>query len=201
MARTAYGALGRPFPTIGQHQFDCSEPGQNGGQMLRRAFLQFHSAGRDIAGGDPGNPAHLAGGGQHIGPARLQQGFLGQRAGRDETHDVARDQRLRTAALLCFRRRFHLFGNGDPATGLYEASQIAFCRMDRHAAHRDGDPIVFTTRRECNVENLACDLCIIEKQLKEVSHPVEQQAIARFLAQSEILSHHRGCAGIHGCQR
>ena len=89
----------------------------------------------------PQRPAHVAYGGQHVGAARFEQRFLGQRAGGDEAHDVARHQRLRgrlPSRLPAFASsgRFDLFGDRHAAARLDQPGEIAFRRMDRHAAHR-----------------------------------------------------------------
>ena len=83
---------------------------------LGRAFLELHPPGRDVAGGDAARAAHLAHRGQHVGPARLEQRFLGQRAGGDEADDVARDQRLRAAALLAPPRGFRPARRSPPGS-------------------------------------------------------------------------------------
>src|SRR3546814_1247439 len=63
--------------------------------------------------------------------------LLGQRARGDDADDAARDQRLRSAALLRLGRRFGLVGDRDAVPGLDQPREIAFRRVRGHAAHRD----------------------------------------------------------------
>jgi hypothetical protein len=103
----------------------------------------------------PDRAAHFAHAREHVGAARFEQGFLGQRARRDEAHDVARDQRLGSClARLRFLGRFGLFGNGDAAPGLDQPREIALGGMDRHAAHRDRLAPMFAPAGQRDVEDL-----------------------------------------------
>jgi hypothetical protein len=129
--------------------------------------------------------------------ARVEQRFLGQRAGGDEAHDVARDQCLGTAALLCFLGAFHLLGNGHAATGADQAGKVAFGRMDRHPAHRDRRAAMLAPAGEGDIENLRGLAGIVEEQLEEIAHAVEQQAIGRLVLERQVLRHHRGGSGGH----
>ena len=69
--------------------------------------------------------------------------------------------------------------------------------MDRHAAHWDWHPHVLAPTGEGDVEDLGSLLGIIEEQLEEIAHAVEQQAIPGFCLQRQVLRHHRGCGSAH----
>ena len=72
-------------------------------------------------------------------PARPPAAILGQRAGRDQPHHVAR-QRPFGAARLGRRRVLHLLDDGDPETPADQPRQIGLGLGDRHAAHWMGWP-------------------------------------------------------------
>jgi hypothetical protein len=132
--------------------------------------------GRDVAGGNPGELAHRADRCQHIGAARFEQRVLGQRAGGYEADDVARHQRLGTRAFAGFFGRFGLLGDGHAAPGPDQAGKVAFRRMDRHAAHRDRHAAMLAPACQRDIEHAGGNLRILEEQLEEVAHAVEQQA-------------------------
>ena len=177
----------REFPSLWHDQFARPHPRQRRADLLRRTLFQLHPPGRNIAGGNPNHPAHIAHRRQHIRPARFQQRLFSQRSGGDKPHDVARHQRLRPAALLCLLGRLHLFGNRHPAPGLYQPRKISFRRVRRNPAHRHA----VTPAGQRNIQHLRGDLRVIKEQLEKVAHAVEQQAILRLYLQPVILGHHR----------
>ncbi len=67
---------------------------------------------------------------------RVEQRVLGQRAGRDQPHDVAPHHAL-AAALLRLGRVLDLLADRDAMAERDQAVQIFVGAMDRHAAHRD----------------------------------------------------------------
>jgi hypothetical protein len=185
-------------PAVRRHQLARPQPRQSRAHPVGCAFFQFHPARRNVAGGNADHPANLAHGGQHIGAARLQQRFLGQRARRHETHNVALDQSLGAALLLGLLRRFHLLGDGHAASRLDEARKVSLRRMDRHAAHGDRRARMLAPCGQRDVEHLGGGLCIVEEEFEKIAHPVEQQAIGGLRLEGEILDHHRGCPGSFG---
>ena len=75
--------------------------------------------------------------------------------------------------------------------------EVAFCRMHRNPAHRDRRAIVLAAAGQRDVEYLARHFRIVEEQLEEIAHPVEQQAIGRLALEREVLGHHRrGCGSV-----
>src|SRR5690349_2105159 len=64
--------------------------------------------------------------------------------------------------------------------------------MDRNAAHRDRLARILSAFGERNVEAGRCRLRILEEQLEEVAHPVEEQGVARLVLETPVLGHHRG---------
>ena len=185
-------------PVFRHHHLARGNARQRRAEPVGGTFLQYHRAGRNVDGRNPHRAAQFRQRCQHIGPARLQQGFLGQRAGCHQPHDCTADQCLgrgRTLALgprLGFVRGFDLFGNRHPAAGLDQPREIAFRRMHRHPAHRDRCALMFPPRGQRDVENLRGQPRILEEQFEEIAHSVEQQRIARLFPQRQVLRHHRG---------
>ena len=64
--------------------------------------------------------------------------------------------------------------------------------MDRDSAHRDRLARIRAALGERDVEAGRSGLRIVEKQLEEVAHPVEQQGVAGLFLEPPILGHHRG---------
>jgi hypothetical protein len=112
--------------------------------------------------------------------------------GRDEADDRAIDQRLRPSRLARLRRALGLLGNRDAVPGLDQPRKIRLRRMDRDPAHRDRLALVLAALGERDVEARGCDLRILEEQLEEVAHPVEQQRVPRLILEAPVLGHHRG---------
>ena len=189
------GGVGRGFaPFVRDDHFRSAKPCQGGPKQVGRTFLQLHPPGRNIAGGNADGAAKLAHRRQHVGPARFKQSLFGQGPRGDEADDIARDQRLRSAALFGFLRAFHLLGDGHPAPCLDQPREITLRRVHRNPAHRDRLPLMLAARSEGDIENLGGGPGIVEKQLEEIAHPVEQQAIPCLGLEGEVLDHHRGGA-------
>ncbi len=173
------------------------QPGEFGGHRLDIGLDNFEPPGRDIGGGNrhparrrPDRAAPVAG-------ARVEQRFLGQRARRYHPHDRARDQRLGTPRATGGLGAFGLLGNRHAVPGLDEPREIPFRRMHRHPAHRHRRPVMLAARGERDVEHRACHFGIIEEQLEEIAHAIEEQAVLCLGLQRQILGHHRGGGGGH----
>ena len=63
--------------------------------------------------------------------------------------------------------------------------------LDRHAAHADVLAVVLAALGQHDAERAARHLRVVEEQLVEVAHPVEQQAVRIGRLDLEILRHHR----------
>ena len=130
-------------------------------------------AGRDIDPGQRRLAAHFVKGGEEIVPARVEQAVFGERTGGDEADDAAFHHRFR-AALLGFRRVFHLLADGDAEALANERQQVAFGRVHRHTAHRDVVAEMLAAFGQRDVERFGRRNRVVEEQLVEIAHPVEQ---------------------------
>ena len=72
-----------------------------------------------------------------------------------------------------------------------QALEIIVGALDRHAAHADVLALVLAAPGQDDAERAARDLRVLEEQLVEIAHPVEQQAIRIGGLDLEILRHHR----------
>ena len=188
-------------PVLRRNDFARPYTRQNGRKCFGRAFFQLNTARRNIARRHAYAVADRGQRSQHIGASWVEQRLLGKRARRDETHDVARYQRLRPASLLGFFGGFDLLGDGDALTRLDQPRQIPFRRMDRYAAHRDGRALVLPPAGQRDVQHARRNFRVFEEQFEEVAHTIEQQAIAGLGLETQVLFDHRGSCGRHAARR
>ena len=115
---------------------------------------------------------HFLDGDKQARAAGLEQAFLGDRAGRDQPHDVALDERFRSTF---FRRGrvFELLADGDAMAERNQPIEVVVGPLDRHPAHADILALVLAALGEDDAERPARDLRVIEEQLVEIPHAVE----------------------------
>ena len=128
-------------------------------------------------------------------PPRVQQGFFGQGAGRDQPHDIAVHHRF-VAAFLRLGRIFQLFGDGDTEALADQRQQIGLGGMNRHAAHGDIGPQMLAAFGQRDVQRLRCRHGIVKEHLIEIAHPIEQQRAGMLRLDRQILRHHRRCCSL-----
>src|SRR3977135_1117661 len=133
-------------------------------------------------------------GGSLRGVAGGEQRGLGQRAGRHEADDVALHHAL-CPALSCLGGVFELLAHRDAVAGRDEAMGIFVGAMHRHAATRNSAAQMLAALGEHDAERTRGDLGVLEEQLVEIAHPVEQEAIRiGGLDLDELLDDRRGPA-------
>ena len=135
-------------------------------------------------------PARLGERGQVIVAARVEQAVLGQGARRDDAHHVAPDHRL-GAALLGLGRILDLLADRDLEALADQLGEIALGGVHRHAAHRDVVALMLAALGQRDVERRRGLRRILEEQLVEIAHAVEQQIVGMGRLDREILRHHR----------
>ena len=152
-------------------------------------------AGRDVDGGqrDRRLGAVLLGRaeqrGEEIVRAGIEQRLLGERARRDEPHHVAADHRFRPA-LLGLGRVLGLLAHGDAEALGDQPLEIVVGGMDRHAAHGNVLAEMLAALGERDAERARGDGRIVEEQLVEVAHAVEQEAVGVGRLDLQVLRHH-----------
>ena len=94
------------------------------------------------------------------------------------------------AALLRLRRILDLLAHRDAKARRDQLVQILVRAHHRHAAHRDVGAVVLAAPGQHDVECARRDLGVLEEQLVEIAHPVEQEAIRVGRLDLQILFHH-----------
>ena len=123
-------------------------------------------------------------------PPRIEERVFGERSGRNNPYDGTSYRRL-PAALLRLGRVFHLLAHGDAEALADEAREIGLGGMHWHAAHRNVLALMLAALGQLDVERRRGFLQILEEQLVEIAHAIEQQAIGMRALEIEILRHRR----------
>ena len=180
---------------VGHQNFASRYARQRRGDIAHAHRLQPHLASRHVEPSEAERALSLGDGGEIVVPAGIEQAVLGERAGRDDAHDVALDHRVR-APLARRRRVFQLLANGDPVAARDQPMKILFRRVHRHARHRDIAAQMLASLGQRDIQGRGRYHCIVEEQLVEIPHPVKQQAVSVGALDPPILIHHRrGTAG------
>ena len=179
--------------TLGHDQLGRRARGDLGAEPLERYGGDAERAGRDIDGGERegvlSRRAHAGESDERVGRGRVKQPFLGDRAGRDETHDITPHDRFR-AALLGLGRVLKLLADGDAVAQCDQFLQIVVGGRHRHAAHRNVLAQVLAALGEMDAQAPGRFDRIVEEQLVEVAHAIEQQTIRVGGPDLDILLHH-----------
>jgi hypothetical protein len=122
--------------------------------------------------------------------AGVEQGVFGQRARCHQPHHAAAHHAL-VAARAGGRGVLGLLTHRDPVAGIDQAVQIILGALHRHAAHRDIQVLMLAALGQDDAERLGCDLGVLEEQLVEIAHPVEQQQSGMAGLDLQVLFHHR----------
>jgi hypothetical protein len=110
-------------------------------------------------------------------------------SGRDDANDLALDRPLARGRIA------DLFADRDALAELDEFRQILLDRHDRNASHLHRRAIGRAACGQLDVEQTRRALGVIEEELVEIAHPVEQQDVRVLRLDAQILLHHRRMAG------
>ena len=184
-----------------QHKFAGGEARQGGGQGRGVDRLDLEGAGGDIRIGEAEGLAAVSAdtgeGCEDVGIAGVQQGVFREGAGGDDAHHSPLDDGF-GATLLGLCRVLGLLADGNTEALADEAGEIGVGGMDGDAAHGDVFAQMLAALGERDVERLGRLGRIIEEQLVEITHAVEQQAVLMRCLDLEILRHHRRRRGFGG---
>ena len=128
--------------------------------------------------------------GQKIGGSGVEVVVFRQGAGCDQAHNFAFYHRF-GAALFRFLGVFDLLADGHPMPESDQLVEVVIGGMDRHAAHRDFLILMLAALGQHNTQSRARDLGVLEEQLVEIAHAIEQQIARVDRLDLEILDHHR----------
>ncbi len=124
-------------------------------------------------------------------PSRVQSlGITDQARGHHLDH-IAPHQALATGAL----RIFHLLADRDPVAEIRQTFHVPVCAVHGNAAHRNRIGFPAVPGGEGDVEEGSRALRILEEELVEVSHAVEDDGVGMTGLDPQVLAHHRGVAG------
>ena len=119
---------------------------------------------------------------------RFKQSVVGDSAGRDHPYHRAFHGAFR------FGRVADLFADGHAFALADQPCQIRFERYHRYPRHGDGRPTRVPARGQRDVQQARGLARVLEEQLVEIAHAVEQQDIRMLRLQAQVLLHHRSVA-------
>ena len=126
---------------------------------------------------------------EEVVAVRLEQVLVGQGPRRDDAGDppLHRPARLRGIPdLLANRGRFAL---------AHQLREIGFDRMRGHSGHGDRNSARTPARGERDVEQLRGTTRVVEEQLVEVPHPIEEQGVGMLCLDAQVLRDDGGVPG------
>ena len=135
------GKIGLAVKRVRDDDFAGLETRDLGGQRCPVAFGNAEFTGRNI---DPGKREAAVVAGQArardceqiIIPLRIEERVFGERAGRDQTHNVAPNDAF-GAALACLGRILKLLAHGDAVALRDQTMQVIVGALDRNTTHRN----------------------------------------------------------------
>jgi hypothetical protein len=98
---------------------------------------------------------------------------------------------LRSTGPLAAPTSPDLLADRDRFAELDELGEVAFDRVHGHAAHRNRLAVARAARRKGDVEEARGLLRVVEEELVEVAHPVEEERLGMGGLDAQVLGHHR----------
>ena len=132
---------------------------------------------------------------QRVG-ALGQQFAVGDGAGRDHAHHLAFHRPLGSGHVA------DLLGHRHRLAELDQPAQVAFHRVHRHAGHDHRLSGRLPTRGQGDVEQPVRLARVVEEQLVEIAHAIEDERVRELRLDAQVLLHHRrvrGQVGGRGC--
>ena len=120
---------------------------------------------------------------------RVEQVRVRDRARRDDARDLALERSLRRCRVA------ELLDDDHRLADLHQAREVLLDGVERHARHRDRRTGRLAPRGQRDVEQPRCALGVVEEQLVEIAHPVEDQLVRMLRLDAQILLHHRRVRG------
>ena len=112
---------------------------------------------------------------------------VGQRAGRDDAHDLPANQSFRLPGV------FHLLAKRDPVSLADEADQIAVDCVVWNTAHRNLAPRrILRARRKRQLQFARGGHGVVKEELVEVAHAKKNQGVRMLRLRVEVLTHRGG---------
>ncbi len=172
---------------FGKQQFRGAESFQLCGErFLARGLQCVKAAAREL---EPGE-AETVGTGRDRGQQRvatfLEQRVVGDGARRDDTHHLPFDRAFRFGGVT------DLFADRDRLALAYSSCKVIVECLDRHARHRDRLAAGGSACGQRDVEQSRGLAGVVEEQLVEIPHPIEQQHVRVLRLDAQVLGHDGG---------
>ena len=189
------------IPVLERRTFECVElvryedlrrlhPRKYGSQFRHpRSVADGEVPGRQVQPRDPPTRTSSDEAGKYAVAFRSKQVVLGERPGRHHALHATVHGPLGRCGIA------DLLADGDRAARLDELGEIAVRGVVGHAGHRDRGAVGASARRQGDVEELGRLLRVVEEQLVEVAHAVEQQRVRVFGLDAQVLLHDRRVVG------
>jgi hypothetical protein len=138
---------------------------------------------------EPGEAEAVGAGGncrQQRVTAFFEQRVVGDGARRDDTHHLSLDRAFRLGGvtdLLADRDRFAL---------AHGARKVVIQGLHRHARHRDRLAAGRATGCQRDVQQSGRFAGVVEEQLVEIPHPIEQEHVRVLRLDAQVLGHDGG---------
>ena len=191
------GALAKPCtdlaePLFRNEQFRRLQPLELGYERrVATAFEHRETPGTEV---QPREAKPFTGwqhGGDQSLATLIEQRGIGDRARRDDANDGALYGPLTLGGVA------DLFADRDRFAFAHEPREIVLGAVIGHTRHRDRRASGLATRGEGDVEQLRRTLGVVEEELVEITHPIEQQHVGVLRLQSKVLLHHGRVFGGH----
>ena len=157
---------------------------QPGAQLRLGAHAQAQGAAAQAQPGQaPVAALHVQRQQQGVHPV-VEQFGVGHGAGRDDAHHLALHRALGGGHVA------HLLGDGHGLAQADQLGQVGLHRMHRHPGHHHGGARALTARGQRDVEQAVGLARVVEEQLVEIPHAVEDQRVGVLLLDAQVLLHH-----------
>ena len=174
---------------VRQQNFLRLQSGQRSGEPVTAHFLGKEVAGCHVQPGEAGFSRRLGHSRQKVVPPGIQQRVLGQRARRHDANHLALDQCL-AAPLFRLGGVFHLLADCDLEPRLDQARQVGLRRMHGNPAHGHVLAGLLAPFGQRDVEGARGGDGVVEEQLVEIAHAVENKTFRVVRLDLKIMHQH-----------
>ena len=122
-------------------------------------------------------------------PVPFEQRLVGERA---RGHDARHLPMHRSPA---GRGVSNLLADGRPLSATDEPGEVGIHGVGRHSRHRDRFAGGVTARGKGDIEKLGGAARVIEEELVEISHPIEEKHVRMLGLDAQVLLHDRSVVG------
>ena len=179
-------ARDRVVITVGEQQLSRTQPLELRRERLASLVLEhIEATACELEPSEPeARPVAAERGEQRRAPF-LEQRFLGDRARRHDAHDLAIDRALRLGRVT------DLLADRDGLAAAQRAREIRIDGLHGDPGHRYRRATRLAARGQRDVEQARGPARVIEEELVEIAHPVEEQLVRMLRLDAQVLLHDR----------